>query len=113
MIGCSRTMVSRMIAQMAQSGLLGRRGKQYVVLKNWNYIDNGSRRKQPPSRLEAVYSARSLDLTTGRALQKWFRQSRCCVRRARSRPSNQKRALCLPRTGWNDGWNDHLQIATK
>ena len=54
MIGCSRPMVSRMIAQMVESGLLGRRGKQYVLLKNWNYIDNGSRRKKPPSRLEAV-----------------------------------------------------------
>jgi CRP/FNR family transcriptional regulator, cyclic AMP receptor protein len=56
MIGCSRPMVSRMIAQMVESGLLGRRGKQYVLLKNWNYIDDGSRRKKPPSRLEAVSS---------------------------------------------------------
>ena len=37
MIGCSRPMVSRMIAQMVESKLLGRRGKQYVLLKNWNY----------------------------------------------------------------------------
>ena len=56
MIGCSRPMVSRMIAQMVESKLLGRRGKQYVLLKNWNYIDNSSSRKKPPARLEAVSS---------------------------------------------------------
>ena len=31
MIGCSRPMVSPMIAQMVDSGLLGRRGKHYVL----------------------------------------------------------------------------------
>jgi len=56
MIGCSRPMVSRMIAQMFDSGLLGRRGKQYVLLKNWNYIDDSSSSKKPPARLEAVAS---------------------------------------------------------
>jgi CRP/FNR family transcriptional regulator, cyclic AMP receptor protein len=56
MIGCSRPMVSRMIAQMAESALLGRRGKQYVLLKSWNYADSDSRRKKPPARLEPVSS---------------------------------------------------------
>lgn len=41
MIGCSRPMVSRLIAQMVESGLLGRRGKRYVLLKKWNFDDNG------------------------------------------------------------------------
>ena len=36
MIGCSRPMVSRMIAEMVESGLLARRRKQYVLLKKWN-----------------------------------------------------------------------------
>ena len=40
MIGCSRPMVSRLIAQMVESGLLARRGKQYVLLKKWNFTDN-------------------------------------------------------------------------
>ena len=39
MIGCSRGMVSRMIFEMEESGLLARRGKQYVLLKKWNFID--------------------------------------------------------------------------
>jgi hypothetical protein len=33
-------MVSRLIAQMVESGLLARRGKQYVLLKKWNFTDN-------------------------------------------------------------------------
>jgi CRP/FNR family cyclic AMP-dependent transcriptional regulator len=40
MIGCSRPMVSRLIAQMVESGLLARRGKQYVLLKKWDFGDN-------------------------------------------------------------------------
>ena len=35
MIGCSRPMVSRLIAEMVDSGLLARRGKKYVLLKKW------------------------------------------------------------------------------
>jgi CRP/FNR family cyclic AMP-dependent transcriptional regulator len=42
MIGCSRPMVSRLIAQMVVSGLLGRRGKQYVLLNKWNFTDSNS-----------------------------------------------------------------------
>ncbi len=40
MIGCSRPMVSRLIAIMVESGLLTRRGNQYVLLKKWD-LDNG------------------------------------------------------------------------
>jgi CRP/FNR family cyclic AMP-dependent transcriptional regulator len=37
MIGSSRPMVSRLIAQMSEAGLLERRAKQYVLLKKWNF----------------------------------------------------------------------------
>lgn len=47
MIGCSRPMVSRLIAQMVQSGLLARRGKQYVLLKKWDFKDSNP---QKPAR---------------------------------------------------------------
>jgi CRP/FNR family cyclic AMP-dependent transcriptional regulator len=36
MIGCSRPMVSRLIAEMAEGGLLTRSGKQYLLLNKWN-----------------------------------------------------------------------------
>jgi CRP/FNR family cyclic AMP-dependent transcriptional regulator len=42
MIGCSRPLVSRLIAEMVESGLLTRRGRQYVLLKNWD-INQGNR----------------------------------------------------------------------
>jgi CRP/FNR family cyclic AMP-dependent transcriptional regulator len=64
MIGCSRPMVSRMIAQMVESGLLGRRGKQYVLLKSWNHNDNGSPRKEPPSRLDTATPPRASTFAT-------------------------------------------------
>ncbi len=35
MIGCSRPMVSRLLAKMAEDDLLMRRGKQYLLLKKW------------------------------------------------------------------------------
>ena len=41
MIGCSRPMVSRLIAKMVESGLLAHRGRQYVLLKKWDFNDNG------------------------------------------------------------------------
>jgi CRP/FNR family transcriptional regulator, cyclic AMP receptor protein len=41
MIGCSRPMVSRLIAIMIESGLLARRGNQYVLLKKWDLEHNG------------------------------------------------------------------------
>jgi CRP/FNR family transcriptional regulator, cyclic AMP receptor protein len=40
MIGCSRPMISRLIGQMIESGLLARRGKQYVLLKKWDFDNN-------------------------------------------------------------------------
>ena len=43
MIGCSRPMVSRLIAQMIDSGLLARRGKKYVLLKKWYLSMNGNK----------------------------------------------------------------------
>jgi len=58
MIGCSRPMVGRLIAGMIESGLLGRRGKQYILLKKWDFSDRGinSRTSGPP--FEAVSSGR-------------------------------------------------------
>ena len=54
MIGCSRPMVSRLIAEMIESGLLARRGKQYVLLKKWNFGDESRSGHKPGSRSEAV-----------------------------------------------------------
>jgi CRP/FNR family transcriptional regulator, cyclic AMP receptor protein len=67
MIGCSRPMVSRLIADMVKSRLLARRGKQYVLLKKWDF-DNNSRNSSPKSirRVEAVSSRRS-SVPTGAA----------------------------------------------
>jgi CRP/FNR family transcriptional regulator, cyclic AMP receptor protein len=56
MIGCSRPMVSRLIAEMVESGLLSRRGKQYVLLKKWDFSDNhrNSQKSVQVQRLAAV-----------------------------------------------------------
>jgi CRP/FNR family cyclic AMP-dependent transcriptional regulator len=64
MIGCSRPMISRLIGQMVESGLLARRGKQYVLLKKWNFDKNRrtaekSRDAQKPVRLLESVSPRS------------------------------------------------------
>jgi CRP/FNR family transcriptional regulator, cyclic AMP receptor protein len=53
MIGCSRPMVSRMIAELVAAGLLARRGKQYVLLKNWDFETDPGKAK-PVSRAESV-----------------------------------------------------------
>lgn len=37
MIGCSRPMVSRLIAEMAEGGRLSRSGKHYLLLNKWNF----------------------------------------------------------------------------
>jgi len=58
MIGCSRPMVSRLIAQMVEAGLLARRGKQYVLLKKWNFNDRSRNSQKSPRRFEAVSRAR-------------------------------------------------------
>jgi CRP/FNR family transcriptional regulator, cyclic AMP receptor protein len=54
MIGCSRPMVSRLLADMVQGGLVGRRGKQYVLLKKWDsschqFLDRSASRKELPT----------------------------------------------------------------
>src|SRR5712671_1661426 len=59
MIGCSRPMVSRLIAEMIEAGLLSRRGKQYVLLKKWDFNDNSRNSKKSAPRFEAVSSERS------------------------------------------------------
>jgi CRP/FNR family transcriptional regulator, cyclic AMP receptor protein len=61
MIGCSRPMVSRLIAQMVESNLLARRGKQYVLLKKWDLTDNRSNSQKAVRKLEAVPAGRSLN----------------------------------------------------
>src|SRR5271154_6237118 len=59
MIGCSRPMVSRLIAEMVESGLLSRRGKQYVLLKKWDFSDNHRNSQKSVHRLEAVAPERT------------------------------------------------------
>ncbi len=54
MIGCSRPMVTRLIAEMVQSGLLARRGKQYVLLKKWDFNESSPGFRKTARRLEAV-----------------------------------------------------------
>jgi CRP/FNR family cyclic AMP-dependent transcriptional regulator len=63
MIGCSRPMVSRLIAQMVESRLLARRGKQYVLLKKWDFSDNRRNSRKEASRFEAISSGRSSTFT--------------------------------------------------
>ncbi|MGA7873370.1 MAG: helix-turn-helix domain-containing protein [Candidatus Binatus sp.] len=72
MTGCSRTMVSRLLAEMAENELLIRRGKQYLLLNKWQSRarqalpqvktdingDNSKTTRLPPvSRLEAPRTA--------------------------------------------------------
>jgi hypothetical protein len=57
MIGCSRPMVSRMIAELVDAGLLARRGKQYVLLKNWDF-DMDPRQSKVVPRVEAAVASR-------------------------------------------------------
>jgi len=58
MIGCSRPLVSRMLAEMVESGLIARRGKQYVLLKKWDFNTSSRNSRNPVRRGEAVPSAR-------------------------------------------------------
>jgi CRP/FNR family transcriptional regulator, cyclic AMP receptor protein len=60
MIGCSRPMVTRLIAEMVQSGLLARRGKQYVLLKKWDFNESSPSFRKMARRLESVSTGRSL-----------------------------------------------------
>jgi len=59
MIGCSRPMVSRMIADMVESGLLARRRKQYVLLKKWDFRDDRPNSRKSGRRFEAISTGRS------------------------------------------------------
>jgi CRP/FNR family cyclic AMP-dependent transcriptional regulator len=61
MIGCSRPMVSRLIAQMVESGLLARRGKQYVLLKKSDFTDSRCNSQKAIRKLEAVPAWPSLN----------------------------------------------------
>jgi CRP-like cAMP-binding protein len=54
MIGCSRPLVSRVIAEMIESGLLMRRGKQYVLLKNWDFNQSNRSPQKAIRRLPPV-----------------------------------------------------------
>ncbi len=63
MIGCSRPMVSRLIAIMAESGLLARRGKQYVLLKKWDFNHN-NHNSQKQVRLSEVAASPRKSLTS-------------------------------------------------
>ena len=59
MIGCSRPMVSRLIAEMVESGLIARRGRQYVLLKKWNFDDNRRNSNHSVRRIEAGAQGKS------------------------------------------------------
>ena len=59
MIGCSRPMVSRLIAEMVESGRLTRRGKQYVLLKNWGFNQSSRSPQKTIRRLQVVSPRRS------------------------------------------------------
>jgi CRP-like cAMP-binding protein len=59
MIGCSRPMVSRLIAQMIESGLLARRAKQYVLLNKWDFGDDSRNSQGPVSRFGGASSGRA------------------------------------------------------
>ena len=65
MIGCSRPMVSRLLAEMAEARLLARRGKQFVLLKNWDLHQNSSNPQKAIRRLHAVPPKRSATFAVG------------------------------------------------
>ena len=58
MIGC-RGQCYRMISEMMESSLLSRRGKQYVLLKKWDFNSNGYNSQKSDRRAEAVSKRRS------------------------------------------------------
>jgi CRP/FNR family cyclic AMP-dependent transcriptional regulator len=60
MIGCSRPMVSRLIAQMIESGLLARRAKQYVMLNKWDFGEENRNSHKPVSGNGRVASGRAM-----------------------------------------------------
>jgi CRP/FNR family cyclic AMP-dependent transcriptional regulator len=52
MIGCSRPLVTCMIAEMVKSGLLARRKKQYVLLQRWDSNHNSGHSQKPIRRFD-------------------------------------------------------------
>ena len=67
MIGCSRPMVSRLIAQMIETGLLARRAKQYVLLNKWDFGEQNRNSHRPVLRNGGVASGRAMPSTLPRA----------------------------------------------
>lgn len=65
MIGCSRPLVGRMIAEMVESRLLTRRGKQYVLLKNWDFDQKTRSPQKAIRRLEVVAPGRPSTFAVG------------------------------------------------
>ena len=65
MIGCSRPLVSRLIAEMVESGLLTRRGRQYVLLKNWDFNQSNRSPHKAIRRLHAIPPGRSSTFAVG------------------------------------------------
>jgi CRP/FNR family transcriptional regulator, cyclic AMP receptor protein len=59
MIGCSRPMVSRLIAQMIESRLLARRGKQYVLLRKWDFAGDSRNSQKAVSKFDPISSGRA------------------------------------------------------
>ena len=59
MIGCSRQMVGRLIAAMIESGLLAKRGKQYILLKKWDSSNHSRSSKNSVPRFEDSSSLRT------------------------------------------------------
>jgi CRP-like cAMP-binding protein len=119
MIGCSRPMVSRLIAQMIDSGLLARRGKKYVLLKKWHLSMNGNefgkrvRRYDLLSRRASstfsaptgsgngvtAFAARGLGWEKGKALARFVASQ--LVKRSRPRPvqGTKKKSAAGENTG--------------
>ncbi len=54
MIGCSRPLVGQLIAEMVESRLLTRRGRQYVLLNNWDSNQRNRNPRKAIRRLQAV-----------------------------------------------------------
>ena len=67
MIGCSRPMITRLVTQMEQSGLLARRGKQFVLLKKWDLSDNSRSSQQARRRFGTVLPEKSPTLAASSA----------------------------------------------
>jgi CRP/FNR family cyclic AMP-dependent transcriptional regulator len=67
MIGCSRPMVSRLIAQMIETGLLARRAKQYVLLNKWDFGEQNRNSRRPVLRNGGVASGRAMPSPLPRA----------------------------------------------